>query len=118
MAYMNVDEIESALQTLASNNPGSAELIMLPNPTSEGRRSHALRVGPALEDVGSAFRADGHEAELLIKHVLSRRLAIAAGQQAGLFKDVPDRQIGQRPFMAFALDVGTDVLLRGRGGCG
>ena len=47
MAYMNVEEIESALQTLAAAHPGIAELVALPNPTSEGRQSHALRIGPA-----------------------------------------------------------------------
>jgi murein tripeptide amidase MpaA len=47
MAYMNVDEIEIALETLAAAHPGVAELITLPNRTAEGRQSHALRIGPA-----------------------------------------------------------------------
>jgi len=47
MAYMNVQEIESALATLAAAHPGATELIALPNATSEGRQSHALRIGPA-----------------------------------------------------------------------
>jgi murein tripeptide amidase MpaA len=46
MTYMNVDEIEVALDALATSHPGVAELIPLPNRTSEGRRSHALRIGP------------------------------------------------------------------------
>lgn len=47
MAYMNVDEIEAALDALATSHPGVSELILLPNRTSEGRQSHALRIGPA-----------------------------------------------------------------------
>jgi murein tripeptide amidase MpaA len=46
MAYLNVDEIEVALETLAAAHPGVTELIPLPNQTSEGRKSHALRIGP------------------------------------------------------------------------
>jgi murein tripeptide amidase MpaA len=47
MAYLNVEEIESALETLAAAHPSVTELISLPNATSEGRHSHALRIGPA-----------------------------------------------------------------------
>src|ERR1043165_4190003 len=47
MAYMNVDEIEAALDTLAASHQGVSELILLPNRTSEGRQSHALRIGPS-----------------------------------------------------------------------
>ncbi len=46
MAYLNVDEIEAALETLATAHPNVTELIQLPNATSEGRHSHALRIGP------------------------------------------------------------------------
>jgi murein tripeptide amidase MpaA len=46
MAYLNVDELEAALEALATSHPGVTELIPLPNRTSEGRQSHALRVGP------------------------------------------------------------------------
>jgi murein tripeptide amidase MpaA len=46
VAYMNVDEIESALDGLATSHQGVAELIPLPNRTPEGRQSHALRIGP------------------------------------------------------------------------
>jgi murein tripeptide amidase MpaA len=45
MAYLNVIEIESALQNLAAAYPESTELISCPNVTHEGRRSHVLRVG-------------------------------------------------------------------------
>jgi murein tripeptide amidase MpaA len=45
MAYLNVIEIESALQNLAAAYPESTELISCPNATHEGRKSHVLRVG-------------------------------------------------------------------------
>ena len=45
MSYLNVDEVESALQGLAAAYPGTAELITLPNQTIEGRTCHALRIG-------------------------------------------------------------------------
>jgi len=47
MAYLNVEEIEAALETLAASNPGKTELVFLPNRTPEGRQSHALRIGLA-----------------------------------------------------------------------
>lgn len=46
MAYLNVEEFEPALEALATSHPSVTELILLPNQTSEGRLSHALRVGP------------------------------------------------------------------------
>ncbi|MFW6187324.1 MAG: M14 family metallopeptidase [Actinomycetota bacterium] len=45
MAYLNVDEIETALQSLAAEYPGRTELIDLPHPTHEGRRTRCLRIG-------------------------------------------------------------------------
>lgn len=45
MAYLNVAEIESALQNLAAAYPDAAELIVCPNVTHEGRPTHVLRVG-------------------------------------------------------------------------
>lgn len=45
MAYLNVAEIESALENLAAAYPGAAELITCPHVTHEGRRTHVLRVG-------------------------------------------------------------------------
>lgn len=53
MSYMNVDEIEAGLAALADTYPQACALIDLPNPTAEGRRSHALRIGPP-EDSGAA----------------------------------------------------------------
>ena len=47
MAYLNVVEIESALQALADAYPATAELIATPNPSHGGRVSHVLRVGSA-----------------------------------------------------------------------
>src|SRR5919112_3601262 len=45
MAYLNIFEIESALQNLAAGYPETTELIACPNVTHEGRQSHVLRVG-------------------------------------------------------------------------
>ena len=45
-AYLNVDEVESAiLAAAAAPFSGIAELIALPYPTWEGRQCHALRIG-------------------------------------------------------------------------
>lgn len=59
MAYMNVEEIESALQSLATSHPNVTELILLPNRTSEGRQSHALRIGPPDAQGTSTFAVTG-----------------------------------------------------------
>jgi murein tripeptide amidase MpaA len=59
MAYMNVEEIEAALEALATSHPGVTELILLPNRTSEGRQSHALRVGPPDAQGASAIAFTG-----------------------------------------------------------
>jgi carboxypeptidase T len=49
-AYLNVDEVESALlKAAAPPFSGIAELIALPYPTWEKRRCHALRIGNASE---------------------------------------------------------------------
>ncbi len=45
MAYLNVDEIETALENLAAAYPETTELIAVPNLTHEGRQTHALRLG-------------------------------------------------------------------------
>ncbi|MFG2281920.1 M14 family zinc carboxypeptidase [Streptomyces asoensis] len=42
--YLNVDEVESAVTSLAAAFP-AAELIELPEPSIEGRACHALRIG-------------------------------------------------------------------------
>jgi murein tripeptide amidase MpaA len=47
MAYLNVGEIEAAIEALAVSHPGVTEVIALPHRTSEGRQCHALRIGPA-----------------------------------------------------------------------
>jgi murein tripeptide amidase MpaA len=45
MAYLNIFEIESAVQNLAAGYPETTELVACPNATHEGRQSHVLRVG-------------------------------------------------------------------------
>lgn len=59
MAYMNVEEIEAALEALAASHPNVTELVPLPNRTSEGRQSHALRIGPADAQVANAVVITG-----------------------------------------------------------
>jgi murein tripeptide amidase MpaA len=45
VSYLNVTEIDSALSGLAQTYPSLCELIVLPNPTIEGRTCYALRIG-------------------------------------------------------------------------
>jgi carboxypeptidase T len=47
--YLDVGEIEAALEACATDNPGITTRIALPNPTWEGRQCHALRVGAGAE---------------------------------------------------------------------
>ena len=54
MAYLNVIEVESALQNLASAYPAITDLITCPHVSHEGRQIHALRIG-----VESDSDADG-----------------------------------------------------------
>ncbi len=54
MAYLNVEEIEAALDSLAHSYPDVTELVTLPNRTPEGRQSHALRIGLADKTGASA----------------------------------------------------------------
>lgn len=65
MAYLNVDEVESALIALAASHPGICELINLPNTTVEGRTCHALRIGQgaAIDRDGVLFTGSVHARE-------------------------------------------------------
>lgn len=45
MAYLNIDEVESATANLAAAYPAICQLITLPHTTFEGRICHALRLG-------------------------------------------------------------------------
>ncbi len=54
MPYLNITEVESGLSGLAGTYPALTQLITLPNPTCEGRTSHALRIG-----IGSPSTKDG-----------------------------------------------------------
>jgi len=44
MPYLNVDEVEAAIEQVAAGNPGFAELVQLPHRTWEGRTCSAIRV--------------------------------------------------------------------------
>jgi murein tripeptide amidase MpaA len=50
MTYYSVDEVESAIATLADTYPNTCQLIELPNRTIEGRVCHALNVGKGLDN--------------------------------------------------------------------
>ncbi|TAM81104.1 MAG: hypothetical protein EPN47_14615 [Acidobacteria bacterium] len=59
MAYMNVDEVESALIALNAAHPSLCELITLPNLTIEGRTSHAVRLGVQAANTVDAYYITG-----------------------------------------------------------
>src|SRR5688500_13755103 len=59
MAYLNVTEVESALEALSTAFPSLCELITLPNTTHEGRTSHAIRVAKGALDDRPAMRLIG-----------------------------------------------------------
>jgi murein tripeptide amidase MpaA len=45
MAYMNITEVESAITAVHNAHTSICELITLPNPSIEGRTTHAVRLG-------------------------------------------------------------------------
>jgi hypothetical protein len=57
--YMNVDEVESALVSLAGAHPSICELIQLPHQTVEGRTSHAVRIGTRPAHLVDAYYLTG-----------------------------------------------------------
>lgn len=63
--YLNIEEIESAMEVAAVANPGLCELIALPNTTFEGRTSHAVRIagGTTTNRVGVLFVGGVHARE-------------------------------------------------------
>jgi Zinc carboxypeptidase len=63
MAYLNVIEIESALQNLAAAYPAITELILSPNVSHEGRQIHILRLGTKTEVDGVLVLGGVHARE-------------------------------------------------------
>jgi len=65
MSFLNVTEIESALQGLAAAHPGITQLITLPYSTTEGRQSHALAIsgGRSCPDVAILIVSGTHARE-------------------------------------------------------
>ena len=59
MPYMNITEVESALIALSATYPSICELITLPNPTIEGRTSHAVRLGTRAANTVDAYYVTG-----------------------------------------------------------
>jgi len=73
MPYMNVVEVESAMAALSVAFPGTCQLITLPNPTHEGRTSHAIRLGlgpldnrPAMLFIGGQHAREWGSCEICI----------------------------------------------------
>lgn len=56
---MSVTEVESALIALAATYPAICELITLPNPTFEGRTTHAVRLGTKPANTVDAYYLTG-----------------------------------------------------------
>jgi murein tripeptide amidase MpaA len=63
VSYLNIVEVESALQALANTYPSVTELIELPNKSVEGRTSHALRIGAWPKADAVLFTACQHARE-------------------------------------------------------
>jgi murein tripeptide amidase MpaA len=70
VTYLNVVEVESALAGLAAAYPTLCKLISLPNPTIEGRGTHALQIGDVSADAvlftGCAHAREWGGAEICI----------------------------------------------------
>lgn len=65
MPYLNVTEVESAIQALSATYPSLCETITLPNTTHEGRTSRAMRIalGPLDNRPAMLFIAGQHARE-------------------------------------------------------
>ncbi|MGD0338781.1 MAG: M14 family zinc carboxypeptidase [Bacteroidota bacterium] len=63
--YLNTDEINTALQQFAADNPGLCTLITLPNLSFEGRTSYALKIagGAAVSRKGVLLLGGTHARE-------------------------------------------------------
>ena len=90
MAYLNVTEVESAIQALSATYPGQCQLITLPNITHEGRTSHAIRIGngvldnrPALLYIGSQHAREWGSCEICINVATDLLEAYTTGTGVG-----------------------------------
>jgi hypothetical protein len=88
VAYLNVDEIESALENLAGAYPAATQLITVPHRTHEGRVSHVLRLGAA---------ASGRDGVLILGGVHARESV------------PPDALIALAADLLEAFDLGTGL---------
>jgi hypothetical protein len=87
MAYMNVAEIETAIEALAGAYPTSCQRIELPHLSHEGRRIGALRIGmqasrPAALLLGGLHAREWVPPDLMI--ALSADLLEAQARHTGL----------------------------------
>src|SRR6266853_10733 len=74
--YLTVDEVESALAAAAAANAPFTQLIQLPNPTWEGRRCQALKIGvggganrPGIYFLGGVHAREWGSPDILINFV-------------------------------------------------
>jgi Zinc carboxypeptidase len=93
VAYLNVDEIESALENLAGAYPAATQLITVPHRTHEGRVSHVLRLGAA---------ASGRDGVLILGGVHAREWV------------PPDALIALAADLLEAFDLGTGLGYGGK----
>ena len=73
MSYLNIVEVESGLQGLATNYPSTCERIDLPNPSHEGNSSSFIRIGlgpldsrPAIAFIGGQHAREWGSCEICI----------------------------------------------------
>ena len=101
MAYMNVAEIETAIEALAGTYPTACQHLELPYLSHEGRRISALRIGrpasrPAALLLGGLHAREWVPPDLLI--ALSADLLEAQARHTGL-------RYGSRYFPAGDIEV-------------
>lgn len=87
--YLNVEEVESAMEEAVISYPSLCELITLPNLTHEGRTSHAVKIaGGAVTDrpgvlfLGSVHAREWGGSDILIAFM--ENLLVAADGMTGL----------------------------------
>ncbi|MFF2075909.1 M14 family metallopeptidase [Kitasatospora sp. NPDC058162] len=90
MSYLNITEVESAVTSLATAYPGTAQLITLPDPSIEGRTAHALQIGrpaPVPKDcvmlIGGVHAREWGSCEILVHFAADLLEALQAGTGLG-----------------------------------
>ena len=91
MPYLNVVEVESALQVVATTHPGFAELVTLPHRTWENRVCRAVRAAadlatarPTVVLVGGVHAREWGGPDILVSFLERLTAAVAAGEGISL----------------------------------